>query len=450
MASQLPQIDHRPVRRLVAPFVRFVQLESAGSIVLLAAAVAALTLANSPLAPLYFSYLDFPIGFSAGSSTFQWTAHFWVNDGLMAIFFLSVGLEVKRELRVGELTSVRRALLPVLAALGGVVVPALLYILLNHGSSGASGWGIPIATDIAFSLAVLAVFGSRVPVGLKIFLVTLAIVDDIAGVVVIATAYTRDVRLGYLAIALAVFLVCVGMNRLGVKQLTVYLLAGIAMWCAMHASGVHATLAGVLLALAIPTRTFLQPDTLLDRGKTRLDEFARSVERKGPRSDQARHQLHKIREGLELSESPLDRLQAALHPWVSFVIMPLFAFTNAGIPLSGIHAASFVRDPVFYGVLLGLVLGKPAGITLLSWLAVRLRLAELPAGISFGQLHAVSWLGGIGFTISIFIAGLAFRTDDQYTMARIAVLLASVSAAGLGTLLVAKTCVRPVADAEES
>lgn len=449
MANPLPQIDQRPVRKLVAPLLRFVQLESAGSVVLLLAAVAAVVMANSAFAPSYFSYLRYPIGLSAGSATFQWPVDLWINDGLMAIFFLSVGLEVKRELRVGELTSVRRALLPVLAALGGVIVPAILYTVLNQGGPGAGGWGVPIATDIAFSLAVLALFGSRIPLGLKIFLVTLAIVDDIAGVVVIATAYTRDLHWSYLAIAFLVFLGCLVLNRLGVKQLTVYLLAGIAMWWAMHASGVHATLAGVLLALAIPARTFLPPDTLLDRGKIRLDEFAKSVEQEGPLSRGARHQLHMIREGLELSESPLDRLQSALHPWVSFIIMPLFAFTNAGIPLRSVRGGSLIQDPVFYGVVLGLVLGKPAGITLFSWLAVRLRLADLPQGISWKQLHSVSWLGGIGFTISIFIAGLAFHADAQYTIARLAVLLASITAAAIGALLVAMTCVRSSVRQEE-
>jgi NhaA family Na+:H+ antiporter len=450
MTSSLQQFDQRPVRRFVEPLVRFVRLESAGSIVLLLATVAAVVMANSVFAPLYLSFLHYRIGFSAGTSLFQWPAHLWINDGLMAIFFLSVGLEVKRELRVGELTSIRRAMLPVLAALGGVVVPATLYTMLNHGGAGAQGWGVPIATDIAFSLAVLAVFGRRIPVGLKIFLVTLAIVDDIAGVIVIATAYTHGFRLSYLALALLVFLICLAMNRMGVNQLTIYLLAGIVMWWAMHQSGVHATLAGVLLAMAIPVRIFIPPDALLTRGRKRLDEFARSVEQQGPLSHDARHQLHMIRLGLELSESPLDRLQGVLHPWVSFVIMPLFAFTNAGIPLGGIHSNAFLRDPIFYGIALGLVLGKPVGITLFAWLAVRMRLADLPTGIQWKQLHAVAWLGGIGFTISIFIAGLAFHPEEQYTMARLAVIIGSICAAGIGTLLVATTCRRPVGVVDEA
>lgn len=449
MGISLPQIDPRPVRRLVAPFLRFVQLESAGSIVLLLAAIAALVLANSSLADLYFAFLKFPVGISAGAAAFQWPVHHWVNDGLMTIFFLTVGLEVKRELLVGELASLKRALLPVLAALGGVVAPALIYFALNHRGPAVSGWGVPIATDIAFSLAVLAIFGNRVPLGLKVFLVTLAIVDDIAGVVVIATVYTREIQPVYLAAAGLLFLVCLLFNRLGVRQLSIYLTVGVLLWWAMQQSGVHATLAGVLLALAIPSRSFIEPGTLQERGKLRLDEYAKMVEHGGPASHEARRQLHLIQEGIELSESPLDRLQSALHPWVSFVIMPLFAFTNAGIAL-GTMQGGITFDPVFCGILSGLVLGKPLGITLLSWIAVRLRLAELPRGILWRQLHAVSWLGGIGFTISIFIASLAFETEQQYTLARIAVLAASLCAAGIGTVLVALTCTRRRAIAAES
>ena len=437
----MPQLDTRPVRRLVAPFLRFVQLESGGSLVLLFATVAALILANSHLAPAYFDFLRVRIGGNADHFSFQWTIRNWVNDGLMTIFFLTVGLEVKRELLVGELASLQRALLPVLGALGGVLVPAILYSILNHGDPTAQGWGVPIATDIAFSLAVLTLFGSRIPLGLKVFLVTLAIVDDIAGVIVIATVYTHTLRPGYLAIACLFFALCLVLNRLGVKRLSVYMIAGIALWWSVYESGIHATLAGVLLAVTIPLRNFLPPDTFVHRGRQRLEEFAKLAQHAGPRSHEARHQLHRIQEGLELSESPLDRLQTKLHPWVSFAIMPLFAFINAGIPLRGIHPGA-VHDPVFFGVLLGLLLGKPAGITLFSRIAVSLRLAELPHGVLWKQLHAVSWLGGIGFTISIFIAGLAFNAEREYTLARIAVLAASACAAVAGTLLVAMTCTR--------
>ncbi len=400
MASLLQRTQRRQVQRLIAPFIRFVHLESAGSIVLLLATVVALLAANSRLGDVYEALLKYSVGRDAGALAFHWNIHEFVNDGLMPIFFLIVGLEVKREFLTGELRSLRRALLPVLAALGGVVTPALLYLALNGSSPNSSGWGVPIATDVAFSLAVLAVFGKRIPVGLKVFLVALAIVDDIAGVAVIAVAYTRELRLGYLAIAVLLFAVCLLLNWRGVRWLGVYVPLGIALWWAMHMSGVHPTMAGILFALALPA---------------------------GGGSDKG-----------AVQESPASRLERALHPWVSFGIVPLFALVNAGISLRGVNRDALLH-PLFLGVVLGLMLGKPLGITLFSWIAVHLRMAELPRGVNWRQLHAVSWLGGIGFTVSIFIAGLAFQTEEQYTLARIAVLAASACAAGIGAWGLAAT-----------
>lgn len=441
MVATFLSSNRRPVRRLIEPFTRFAQLESSSSIVLLLATIAALALANSHFAAAYDAFLQFPIGASAGSTSFQWTVHDWVDDALMAVFFLVVGLEVKRELLIGELASVRRAFLPVLAAFGGVLAPALIYVALNVHGPDARGWGIPVATDIAFSLAVLKLFGSRVPIGLKIFLASLAIVDDIAGVLIIAVAYTRQLHLWYFALVILLFLVCLLLNRLGVARLSVYMIVGVALWWAFHASGLHPTLAGILLALAIPSRTFIHANGFLDRGRTRLQQFEEAVERAGPQSHEVREPLHKLRTGLEWAESPLDRLQSTLHPWVSFGIVPLFALVNAGISLHSLHAGT-VLQPAFLGIFLGLVLGKPLGITAFSWLAVRLRLAELPAGVRWIELHAVAWLGGIGFTVSIFIAGLAFVTEERYTTARIAVLAASACAAAIGAALLAFTRIR--------
>lgn len=438
MGMSLPSIDQRPARRLLVPFARFAELESSGSMVLLLATVTALALANSRFAGAYERFLELPFGASFGTEAFHWTLQEWVNDGLMAIFFLVVGLEVKRELLLGELASFRRALLPVMGALGGVVTPAIFYWFRNGGGPGARGWGIPIATDIAFSLAILTLFSKRVPVGLKIFLVTLAIVDDIAGVLVIAVAYSSHLRLGFLALVVMIFGVCLLLNRIGVLRLSVYMTAGVVLWWATHASGVHATLAGIVLALAIPSRTFIGTGSFLERGRARLTELAKAVRHSGPLNPAAREHLHKLRSGIELVESPLDRLQAGLHPWVSFGIVPLFALTNAGISLHGFRLGS-VRQPVISGILLGLVLGKPIGITVFSWMAVRLRLAELPHGVSWLQLHAVSWLGGIGFTVSIFIAGLALGAGKEYTTARIAVLGGSACAAAMGAAMIALT-----------
>jgi Na+:H+ antiporter, NhaA family len=408
MASLLQRTRRRHVQRLIAPFIRFVHLESAGSIVLLLATVVALLVANSRLDDAYEAILKYSVA-NAGMLAFRWNVHDFVNDGLMAIFFLIVGLEVKREFLTGELRSLRRALLPVLAALGGVVTPALFYLTLNSSGPDVRGWGVPIATDVAFSLAVLAVFGRRIPVGLKVFLVALAIVDDIGGVAVIAVAYTRRLRVEYLAVAALLFAVCWLLNRRGVRWLSLYVPLGIALWWAMSMSGVHPTMAGILFALALPS---------------------------GRGSDTG-----------GVQESPASRLERALHPWVSFGIVPLFALVNAGISLHGVNREALLH-PLFLGVVLGLMLGKPLGITLFSWIAVRLRLAELPRGVSWSQLHAVSWLGGIGFTVSIFIAGLAFETEEQYTLARIAVLAASACAAGIGAWGLAATHSRPRSPAQ--
>lgn len=388
MAGLLQRKERRRVDLLLEPILRFARLESAASIVLLLATVAALLAANSPAGDTYESLLKHSVGAS------HLSIHGFVNDGLMAIFFLLVGLEVKREFLNGELRSMRRALLPVLAALGGVVTPALLYFALNVSGPGARGWGVPIATDVAFSLAVLGAF-RRIPVGLKVFLVALAIVDDIAGVVVIAVVYTRHLRLEYLEIAAALFAVCLLLNWGGAMRMRFYVPVGIALWWAMYMSGVHPTTAGILFALGIPA-------------------------------------------GEGESESAAERLENHLHPWVSFGIVPLFALVNADISLRGVNADALLH-PIFLGVLIGLLIGKPVGITLFSWIAVRLRIAELPNEVNWKQLHAVAWLGGIGFTVSIFIAGLAFDTEEQYTLARIAVLAASVFAAAIGAWAIAVT-----------
>jgi NhaA family Na+:H+ antiporter len=431
-------LDQRPMRRLLSPFTRFTQLESSGSIVLLLATLAALAIANSHFAAAYNALVELPMGARFGRFSSQWTLNGFINDGLMAIFFLVVGLEVKREILVGELASLQRALLPAFGALGGVLTPALIYTVLNRNTANARGWGVPIATDIAFSLAVLTVFGTRIPTGLKLFLVTLAIVDDVAGVVVIATAYTRSLHLGFVAVAVLIFALCLVLNRLGVIWLSVYAVMGVALWWALSESGIHPTLSGIVLALAVPSRSFMEPATFVDRGERRMRRLADSMIQMAPLSRESREHLRMIRLATELLESPLDRLQGYLHPWVSFVIVPLFAFTNAGIRLHGFHASTMLKAE-YSGIFLGLLLGKPIGITAFSWIAVRLGFAELPYGVRWHQLHAVSWLGGIGFTVSIFIAGLAFDGTSDSVTARNAVLMASASAAVLGAAMLMLT-----------
>lgn len=434
----LPPIEARPITRLLQPFQRFAAMEAAGGLLLLLATVAALAVANSSWDFWYSNLLHFPIVIGFGDRTLDGTLHFWINDGCMAFFFLLVGLEIKREMILGELSSLRRALFPLLAATGGVVVPAIIYAAFNHSQSTAKGWGIPMATDIAFSLAILAIFGKRIPTGLKIFLTAFAIADDIAGVVVIATVYTDTLKLEMLALATLCFAACIVANRTGVIRLRVYLIIGVLLWLALLKSGVHATLAGLVVALSIPVRTFIDPRTFLARGRVRLSEFERAaLEAQNP-GPAMRESLHRLRAGLELVESPLDRLEHRIHPWVSFCIVPLFAFVNAGINIQGVHLSDLVH-PAFLGIYFGLLFGKPIGISLFSWLAVRLRIAHLPADVSWPQLYAVSWLGGIGFTISIFIANLAFGESSYYSVARVGILMASGTSAIVGSILLSYT-----------
>ena len=426
MRKPLRALENPPVFPLIAPLARFARLESSSSIVLLLAAGIGLALANSPFAAAYEGLLKAPL---FASTSEPWNVRDCVNNALMAFFFLVVGLEVKRELLTGELAAARRALLPILAALGGVITPAGLYLLLNYRHGAAIGWGVPIATDVAFSLAVLGLFARTAPPGLKAFLVTLAIVDDLVGVLVIAVAYTRQLHPGYLALSLSIFLFCLLLNWQGVTRLSIFMLSGVALWWTVRASGLHPTLAGALLSATIPAGSLISKKNAQARGAVRGKQLLTSTLRR--LSGITRPSIGR---NIEFSQSPLTRLEGTLHPWVSFGIVPLFAMANADVPLRAIPTRE-LSHPVLLGVLVGLLIGKPLGITLFSWIAVRLRLAALPQKITWAQLHAVAWLGGIGFTISILIAGLAFGPTEQYTIARIGILGASLLAAAIGASL---------------
>ncbi|WP_440802063.1 Na+/H+ antiporter NhaA [Pseudomonas syringae] len=383
---------HKPTPRIESPnalafITRFFAAESAGGLVLMAAALAALIVANSPLADSYFAALH---AVFAGLSV----SH-WINDGLMAIFFMLVGLEIKREVLAGQLASWSQRALPGFAALGGMVVPALIYVAFNWGRPDTiGGWAIPAATDIAFALGVLSLLGKRVPLSLKIFLSALAILDDLGAVLIIALFYTSDLSIPMLLAALGSIAVLVALNRLGVKKLLPYLVIGALLWFFMLQSGIHATLAGVALALCIPL------------GKP--DEEARS---------------------------PLLHLEEKLHPWVAFAVVPIFGFANAGVSLSGITADKLV-DPVPLGVALGLLVGKQVGIFAMAALAIRAGLARLPDGSNWGQLYGVAALCGIGFTMSLFIGALAFPgTPELVDEVKVGVLIGSVLSAVLGVVV---------------
>lgn len=376
----------------------FLRLEAAGGLLLMGAAVLALLVANSPLAGIYTAFLEMPVEARAGTLGISKPLILWINDGLMAVFFLLVGLELKREILEGHLSSLRDAALPAFAAIGGMVLPAAIYAGFNWGDAAAmKGWAIPAATDIAFALGVLMLLGERVPAALKAFLLSVAIFDDIGAIIIIAAFYTAELSPAALAAALGLTALLALLNRAGITRRAAYVLVGLALWFALLKSGVHATLAGVVLALFIPLRS---PDA---------------------------------RQG---QPSPLHEFEQALHPWVAFGVLPVFAFANAGVPLAGV-TASQVLHPVSLGIIAGLVIGKQAGIVLLSWLAVRLGMASLPRDVSWGLIYGASLLCGIGFTMSLFIASLAFEQGGgaYLGLERIGILAGSTIAGAAGYLV---------------
>jgi NhaA family Na+:H+ antiporter len=435
--SRPPQTGSLPIEILVSPFVRFAKMEASSGLVLLGATLAALIWANSPWEHVYHSIWSTEVVVGFGRFVLTETRHQWINDGLMSIFFFLVGLEIKREVVIGELSSLRKAAFPIIAAVGGAVVPALFYVLVNHGGEGQNGWGIPMATDIAFALGVLALLGNRVPISLKVFVTALAIVDDIIAVLVIALFFTARIDVFSLGVGLAGVLVSFGANLMGVRKPAFYAVIGIFVWCAVLKSGIHATVAGVLLAFTIPTRTYVDHELFLKRGRWLLDRF----EAAPPNSADAHAAIHSIEVQCEMVESPLHRIEHSLQVWVSFLIMPLFAFANAGVRLLGKGAAA-ATHPVALGVALGLFVGKPVGIWTFAWLAAKTGLAAPPAELSWGSILGGAWLGGIGFTMSLFIAGLAFGEGTLLDMSKIGTLAASL-AAGIGGSVILLYLARP-------
>jgi NhaA family Na+:H+ antiporter len=386
--------------RLASPIQRFLAIESASTIVLLVATLAALIWANSPWGESYQRFWHAKLGLELFGIDARLSLEHWVNDGLMVIFFFLIGMELKHALTLGELASRERAMLPVFGALGGMLVPAAIYAALHAGGPASSGWGVPMATDIAFAVAALAVFGRRVPPGLKVFLLALAIVDDLGAVIVIALFYAGQLSLASLAAAGLLLALVVLVQRRGVTAYPAYFVLGGVVWVATLASGVHATVAGVLLGLLTPTR----------------------VEASGSRT----------------AFSPIEQLTNALHPWSAFGVMPVFALANAGLVLEPGALSDPVSWRVTQAVGLGLLVGKPLGITFFSWLAVRAGLAALPTGVSWGSLLGAGMLGGIGFTMALFITALAFADPALAAASKLGVIVASVLAAGLGIACLAR------------
>jgi Na+:H+ antiporter, NhaA family len=422
-----------PIDIITSPFARFAKMEAAGGILLLVATAAALVWANSRWEDSYHHIWIAQETITLGHISLSESRHEWVNDGLMSIFFFLVGLEIKRELLIGELSTFKQAAFPFMAALGGSIVPALIYFSINKGGAGANGWGIPMATDIAFALGVLALLGSRVAVGLKVFVAALAIVDDIFGVLVIALFYTRHISLVALGLAFVGVAVSCAANWSGIRNPAVYAVIGVCVWAAVLSSGVHATIAGILLAFTIPARSGIDKSEFLRQSRWLLDEF----ERHDPHSAKAHHAIHALEQKCEMIESPLHRIEHALQPWVAFLIMPVFAFANAGVHILGKIGAA-VTHPIALGVLLGLLLGKPLGITLFARLASLSGLASRPASVSWGQIFGASWLCGIGFTMSLFIASLALGDGDLLDMAKLGTFAASIAAGCVGSVVLLK------------
>jgi Na+:H+ antiporter, NhaA family len=428
-------LEPLPIERLLKPFALFAKQASAGGIVLLACALIAMLWANSPLGEYYFRLWSTPVEVRFGNLIdIDKPLLLWINDGLMAVFFFLVGMEIKRELLVGELRSPRKAALSMAAAVGGMVVPALIYVALNWGTPEIRGWGVPMATDIAFALGALALLGTRAPLALKVFLTALAIVDDLGAVLVIALFYTENLKVNALLYSLLFWGAMIAMNRLGVRSGLAYFLVSVGMWYFMLKSGVHATVAGVLGAFAIPVRSRIDPELFIVRVREYLNQFDQPItERTIILSPEQQSAVEAIeREALRV-QSPLQRLEHQLHYFVAFFVMPVFALANAGVALGGEGGLNWTSR-VIWGIALGLLIGKPLGITLFSWLAVRLGLAQLPQGINFVHIVGVGFLGGIGFTMALFIAGLAFR-GDELNYAKLGILAGSALAGVIGFMM---------------
>jgi len=425
------RISARPkIAALGDQFAAFLHQETAGAIVLLAATVAAVAVANSPYVAAYDRLLHTHIGISFGGHGFAQSAKHWVDDALMACFFFVVGLEIKREVIVGELSTMRGALLPICAAVGGMLVPAAIYLAFNTGGPGAAGWGVPMATDIAFALGVLALLGPRVPSGLKVFLAALAIADDIGAIIVIAVFYTGQVHWMWLAYALVPLAALIAMNRRHVEEPLAYLAVGTALWFAVLSSGIHATIAGVIAAFTIPAVARLRPLDFANVCRVKLEDIE-AIDVPGAHTledDRQQEYALEIQQAALHSVAPLQRLERAVHPFSSFVVLPAFALANAGIPLPGAGIGSAVA----LGVVLGLVVGKLAGVSLAAWFAVRTGIADLPAGVGWRHVIGVGALAGIGFTMSLFVANLAFDSPVESAQAKSAIFVASIIAGLLG------------------
>ncbi len=424
---------------ILRPIQEFIQNSASSGIVLLGATVIALMLANTALAENYHQLLNTHLSIGLGNFELNHSLLQWINDGLMAIFFLSVGLEIKREVLVGELSNIRAALLPIMAAMGGSLVPALFYGLLNYGKPGAPGWGIPMATDIAFTLGLLALLGKRIPPALRVFLTAVAIVDDLIAILVIGIFYSHQINAIMLGLAFLILAMMFLANLSGIRYLIFYLGMGVIVWLLFLQSGVHATIAGVLVALTIPARNRIDPRPFLEKSRYLLDGFADSrLEPTRMLTDELQQSvLVQLEDACRQVQAPLQRLEHALYPWVSFVIMPIFALANAGMTLS-LNNLGGQTSNIMLGIVIGLVVGKPVGLLGTSWLLTRLGVTVLPQDTRWTHMIGATCLAGIGFTMSLFIASLAFGESNLLVVAKLGILTASIIAGALGFFLLSR------------
>jgi NhaA family Na+:H+ antiporter len=424
-----------PARRfaesIVRPLERFLHVQAASGLLLLAAAAVALAWANSPYHASYAHLWHTPVTLGIGGWVFRQSLHFWINEGLMVVFFFVVGLEIRREMHDGELSQLKRAALPVFAALGGMLAPALIYFALNRAPPASSGWGVPTATDIAFAVGILALLGKRVPAAIRVLLLALAIIDDIGAIIIIALFYSSGISLVGLLIAALGVAGVFALRIFGVRPALAYVLPGAVLWAGLLRAGIHPTIGGVILGLLTPVRPWFGQVRFVEV----LENAVRELRNRSTEHDDAHSLLRPLaRVAIARREAvaPLVRLEAGLHPWVAYGIMPLFAFANAGVRIAGVDLGAPASSRIVLGVVLGLVLGKPLGILAASFLAVRARIAALPYGVTWRGVTLVGIVAGIGFTMAIFIAGLAFADASNLGAAKLGVLLASVIAAVVG------------------
>jgi len=424
----------RAFKKVYTPFEHFLHAQTTTGLILMGTTIIALIIANSPFYEIYQHIIHTKIEFDVGSLQIKNSLSHWINDGLMAIFFFMIGLEIKREILVGELSNIKVAILPILAAIGGMIVPALIFMGINSGTSGASGWGIPMATDIAFAISALVLLGRRVSPALVTFLVALAIVDDLGAVVVIALFYTSQIHFDFLLLAGGMFLIMVSFNRFGIHAILPYFIVGIFMWFFMLESGIHATIAGVIAAFAIPSKPKIPPIDLTQQTKNLLEEYDNyPVATDHTMHEQQKAILQNIKDRIDAVSSPATRLEQELHLPVSLIVIPLFALANAGIHINFASIADVIFQPVSLGIIVGLIGGKILGIAGVAFIAIKAGIAKLPQGSSMSQIFGVAALGGIGFTMSIFVADLAFVGNSELIFqAKIGILTASLLAGALG------------------